>query len=126
MNLSQKLSIIIILAFAFSLNAGIASMHTDDMGNMTDCPFMGMDAICQMNPFEHITTVQIMFTGIPAKSIGLAILSLILIISFTAIPRINSPPNRFRFFINEISSLPSPNRILAALSDGRIQPKLYA
>lgn len=122
----KKITLILILAFTFSLNAGMVSMHTDDMGNMTDCPFMGAAAICQMSPFEHIEAVQNMFNGIPVKSILLAIFSLILVISFATIPKINSPPYGFRFFIKETAPLPSSNRILLALSDGRIQPKLYA
>lgn len=125
--LRNKTTLILILAFTLSSSAGIAGMHTDEMGNMTGCPFMGMDSICQMGPLGHIGAFQSMFTGLPTKHTLFAILLFVfLVVSLATIPKINSPPDTFIFFIKEAFRSPVPNRILVALSDGIIQPKLYA
>jgi hypothetical protein len=122
----KNICIFIVLAFIFSFSVGMASMSIDDMGNMTGCPLMGMDTICQMGLFEHIGIFQNMFSGIPTKGVLLSILLVFLVVSFVAIPHVNGLPNLFRLSTKESHRLPSFNIILIALSDGRLQPKLYA
>ena len=127
MGMSYKnICIFLVLAFVFSFSAGMISMHTDDMGNMTGCPFMGINSICQMGVFEHIGTFQNMFSGMPSKSVLTSILLVFLAVSFSAIPHVNRSPNSSELSIKEDLSPPNFNRILLALSDGIIQPKLYA
>ena len=121
----KNLSLLLVVVFIFSFNAGVA-VHMDDDGDMTGCPFMGMDAICQMGLFEHIRIFQGMFVGIPAKSISFATALFLAIVSLAITFRINAPPSRIRFLVKENLRLLNFNRILLALSDGIVQPKLYA
>lgn len=126
-NMSYKNThILLVLALVFSSSAGVTSMYAGDMENMTGCPFSGTASICQMGVFEHIGAFQNMFLSVPAESVLLSVLLVFLFVSFPAIPHINGPPNSFRFFIRESFSFSNLNRILLALSDGRLQPKLYA
>ncbi|MDP3696418.1 MAG: hypothetical protein Q8R55_00090 [Candidatus Taylorbacteria bacterium] len=122
----KKIALIIVLAFVLSFSVGMMTTHTDDKGNMSDCPFMGMDAICQMSIFEHIGTFQSMFTGIPGRSILSGIIFPLVLVSLVTIQKSGIPPDNLRFFMKENLQLPSFNKILFALSDGTIQPKLYA
>jgi|SRR3989344_2289197 len=122
----KKIAFILALAFSFSFSVGMMTMHTDDKGNMSDCPFMGVDAICQMGIFEHIGTFQSMFTGIPGKSILITIILALVLVSLPVIQRSGIPPDNIRFFTKESLQLPTFNKILLALSDGIIQPKLFA
>ena len=127
MGISRKnIYILVILAFVSISIGGIVGMHTDDMGQTTACPFTATSAICQMSVFEHIEAFQNMFSGILIKNIFLSILLILLIVSFSVTLHINGPPNLFRFFIKESLSFSNFNKILLALSDGRLQPKLYA
>src|SRR3989344_2407901 len=119
----KKIAFILALAFIFSFSVGMMTMHTDDKGNMSDCPFMGMDAICQMGIFEHIGTFQSMFMGIPAKSILFTIMLVLVLVSLALIPKSGIPPNHLRIYIKENLQLPNFNKTLLALSDGRLQPK---
>ena len=126
MSVSHKIIyLLLLLAFIFSSSAAIASMYRDTMDQMTGCPFMGTDAICQMGIFEHIGIFQSMFSGVPVRSIFAIILLVFLAVSLS-ITKIKSPPNALKFLIKESLHLPNFNRILIALSNGRLQPKLYA
>ena len=49
-------------------------MDMNSKGQMANCPFMGVTAICNMTPFEHIAAWQSMFTSIPQQSTGLTLL----------------------------------------------------
>lgn len=124
----KNICFFLILVSVFSSSVGIASMHTDDIGQMTGCPFMGTEAVCQMGVFEHIRIFQSMFSGIPVKTfLSILLLFLIVTLAVTVVAsRINSPPNELKSFTKEILNLSSFNRILRALSDGRIQLKIYA
>src|SRR3989344_1512038 len=130
MGISRKnIYILVTLAFVSVSTGGIVSMHTDDMGQMTACPFTVTSAICHMSVFEHIGTFQNMFLGMPIKIILLSLLLTILVLSFPiASSNNNGPPNAFRFSIRTYYRFPDINfnRLLLALSDGRLQPKLYA
>lgn len=130
MGLSRKNTyLLLVLTFVFSSSVGMAGMHADDMGQMTRCPLMGMDSICRMGIFEHIRTFQNMFSGVLIDNIFSSILLLFLVFSLStmaAIPMVNSPPLASRLFVKKNLSLPDFSRILVALSDGRLQPKLYA
>lgn len=48
------------LAFFFAASFGVMhiGMKMDDHGHMHDCPFMGMMAICDMSPLQHVSAWQ--------------------------------------------------------------------
>lgn len=121
----KKIALMLALAFVFSFSVGLMAVHIDDKGNMSDCPFMGMNAICQMGIFEHIGIFQSMFMGIPAKSILFAIIFALVFISLVGIRGGGILSDKPRLFIKTSLQLPIFNKILLALSDGIIQPKLY-
>jgi len=124
----QKISLILILAFTLSFGFGVATMHMDDNGNMSNCPFMNSAAICQMSFSEHIATFQSTFRVIPSKMVfsAMLVLTFLLVTFSTIIPRIYSPPNNLRLFLKNSLEMPFSSKLLLALSDGIIQPKLYA
>ncbi len=122
----KKTSLVLILAIIFSFGFGMATMQMDKDGNMSDCPFMGMNAICQMGASEHIGAFQNMFSGVQTRSALVSILFIFLALSSLMIPKGNSPPNMVGLLIKECPHLYNFNKILLALSDGIIQPKIYA
>ena|SRR3989338_7892036 len=121
----MKISLLLILVIIFSFSFGVTTMQMDKDGNMSDCPFMGMDAICQMDIFEHIGAFQNVFTVIPGKSILFVIVLALVLVSLAIKRQSGIPPDNLRFFTRESLRLPNFNKILLALSDGVIQPKLY-
>ncbi|MBI2058004.1 MAG: hypothetical protein HYT63_03440 [Candidatus Yanofskybacteria bacterium] len=121
----KNIYILLVLAFIFSFSAGMAGVHTDNMRQMTSCPFMIMDSICQMGIFEHIRAFQNLFSGVPIKSVLISLLLVFLVVSFSVL-HLGELPDLFSFSTKENCSLHSFNRILLALSDGRLQPKIYA
>ena len=123
----KKTALLLAFLLVFSFSTGMLAMDTDDMGSISDCPFMGMDSICQMSLFEHMGTFRNMFTGIPGKSILLTLtIMLMLVLAIPAIKQYSGiPPDKPRLFLTEYLRLPNFNKILLALSDGTIQPKLY-
>lgn len=126
MSLSQKkIVILLVSSLFFSFSMGMM-MYSDDGDNMSSCPFMDMDVVCQMGLFEHLGVFQNMFIGTPVKSIFFVIIFLIILVTLALVPEINAPPNKRRFFVEENLRLPNFNRIISALADGIIQPKLYA
>lgn len=103
-------------------------MRADEMGGMSNCPWMSLSAICRMNIFEHISIFQSLFMGVPTKAIGLVLvlLSAFLITYAAEIFKVSSPPMALKFFLKESRRLPNFNPVLAAIADGTVQPKLYA
>src|SRR3989338_7709961 len=122
----MKISLLLILVIIFSFSFGVTTMQMDKDGSMSDCPFMNATSICQMSFSEHIEVFQNMFSGVQARSILVYIFFIFLIFPFSMIPKGNSPPNTVRLFTKEYPRLYNFNKILLALSDGIIQPKLYA
>ncbi|MDP3696893.1 MAG: hypothetical protein Q8R55_02565 [Candidatus Taylorbacteria bacterium] len=123
----KKTTLILILTLIISFGFGVATMRMDENGDMSHCPLMNSAAICQMSFSEHIVIFQSIFMATPSR----VVLSLILVLAFLLtlrskpIPRIYSPPRLLLFLRNN----PEPffaNKLLLALSDGILQPKLYA
>ncbi len=117
---------LLIVIYVFILSFGVATMTMDKDGNMSFCPLMVGGSFCQMSVFEHISIFQNMFTSISQNSFYLLVSLL-----FVAVPLIkqlkptpqkrpttNSQVNQFKpsFF----------SQFLLGLSDGILQPKLYA
>ena len=124
----KRVTLVLILAFIFSVSFGMATMDMDENGNMTDCPFSDAVAICPMSFVEHITTFQSVFAAIPSKTILSIVISLasLIILYFKLDPRIYSPPVRLRSSVINSFDPPILNKLLLAISDGIVQPKLYA
>lgn len=57
------------LAFFVAASFGVMhiGMKTDDHGHMHGCPFMGMTAICDMTPFQHMSAWQSTYATIVLK-----------------------------------------------------------
>ena len=129
-NLSRHISEIVLISFIIFLVFGLSStMHMNDDGSMSDCPFMGQASLCQMSVFEHIAKFQSIFTITVQKNL-IAFLILILTLIFTTIVGYLlftlAPPKQIVYTTRECHRGVTFNKILLALSDGRLQPKLYA
>lgn len=118
---------IILISYAFVLSLGAMSITLDEPGGMSDCPFMTGHSICPMGILEHITTFQNVFKAVfPGTFLYLIILSILSLIYFSnPYLNINSPP-KLQFFLRNTASIFIPNKLILAISDGRIQPKLFA
>ena len=94
-----------------------------------NCPFSThSEAICQMNPMEHIQEWQNAFTVLPTKnivSIFLFILAFILIGGFTFYGRFLAQKPSFLFFKNIINSFRIFNPLKDAFSNGILNPKTF-
>src|SRR3989344_4324572 len=79
---------------------GLWTMRMDDDGNMSDCPFDGGTAICQMPLFEHISQFQGVFSAIPSKTsllMAFVLLSLMLVLSLEKLlPQLYITPYFYR------------------------------
>lgn len=71
------------LAFFFAASFGVMhiGMTTDDHGHMHSCPFMGMTAICDMSPLEHVSAWQSAYATIILTDMLGALLS-VLVLAF--------------------------------------------
>lgn len=113
-------------AYLFATGLGVATMSMSNDGIMSDCPFAGVDSICQMNTFEHIAAFQNLFRSIPQNTL----LFLLSLFSFAMLLSVIQPlttvPTRPRiFFTINISNI-FFNGIIFAISNGVLQPKLYS
>ncbi len=128
MNLPKKISLLVILVLILFFSFGMATMNIDNKGDMSNCPFMNSGAICQMSFSEHIATFQSIFRAIPSRIVLSLMLALafLLVLCSKPISRIYSPPIKLEYFIKYDFQLSIYNKILLALSDGIIQPKIYA
>lgn len=76
-------AIAVFVLAAFTLVGGFGVLHVgmdmDVGGSMSACPFIGMTALCQMTPLEHIEAWQGMFTSLP-WSAGAAALAFVLLV----------------------------------------------
>ena len=73
---------LMLLAVLVSMTIGgvlSSEMMMDEDGMMHDCPFMGVAAICNMSPLEHLSEWQTMFTA-TSQQFGTAVLLLLLIL----------------------------------------------
>ena len=126
---SIKLTVIIctiwILIFGFfQLEFGLTSNKSE-----ADCPFSAhSEAMCQMNPMEHIQEWQNAFTVLPTKnivSVFLFILAFILIGRFVFHNRFLVQRPSFLFLKNIINSFRIFNPLKDAFSNGILNPKIF-
>ena len=82
----QKIAIYLIplacLAFFFAASVGVMhiGMKTDDHGHMHDCPFMGMTAICDMSPLQHVSAWQNIYATVVFKDTFTALLNALVLV----------------------------------------------
>lgn len=104
-------------------------MNMNEDGSMSWCPFMDSgSSICPMGVFEHITMVQSVFAGVTKDAIWAASLLIFLALSGASLLFSCERPNiAYRRYFYLLKSYPLIfNKFLLALSNGLIQPKLYA
>lgn len=123
----ENMSLLLILVIVFSFSFGVATMDMDGNGNMSDCLFINTITICPMSFFEHIAVFQSNFRAISFKTLllTLLVLALFLILNSKTIPLDQQPRIKLKLFSKNYPKSPIFNKLLLALSDGIIQPKLY-
>lgn len=135
--LSHKISKYVFLASALAfflvgfLELGRFGMIVRPDGQMSNCPFMGVAAVCQMNPLEHIAAWQNMFTVSYQKDIFaflvlllLAFLKALLLRNFWHI-HTKEPLSVEAMRYRRINTLLILNPLQEAFSDGIIHPKIF-
>ena len=104
------------------------SMIMQQDGKMSDCPFIGKTAVCNMSPLEHLATLQNMLTSTPQQSGTLTILLTLLALVFIGFVAVNVsldtnqeiyPARRFRFEPRIF------NPLQLAFARGTIHPKIF-
>lgn len=114
----------------FASSAGMPGMTTNADGHMSNCPLMGVAALCNMSPLEHIAAWQNIFAALPFKKAA-ALASLLLLVSFTIFflrdfwdtSRLQSVAvhrQRFRRRARNVH-----DEIQEAFSDGILNPKVF-
>ena len=108
----------------FQLESGLTSNKSE-----TNCPFSAhSEAMCQMNPMEHIQEWQNAFTVLPTKNIVsmfLFILTFILMGGFAFPDRFLVQRPSFLFLKNIINSFRIFNPLKDAFSNGILNPKIF-
>lgn len=124
----EKTSLMLILLVNLSFGFGVDTMSMDDNGNMSDCPFTDAVALCPMSFSEHIAIFQSTFRAIPSKTLLFLVLASLLLLALHSkiSPKDYPSYTRLKFFFKDKPELPIFNKLLLALSDGILQPKLYA
>ena len=106
------------------------SMTTESYGKMSDCPFMGVTALCQMSPLEHLATWQTMFTTIPQqeKNIFAILASFIFLFSLiwlgSFIPKKDLLKYKFQL-IAQTDNISFQTSLEEAFSNGIVHPKIF-
>lgn len=88
----RKILILAIVAFFTVAVAGSAyvPMPMNDDGTMANCPYLGITALCTMQPLEHIAAWQDMLAALPAK-IGGIFAAIVLIASAILLVLLHGP-----------------------------------
>ncbi|MEK7661982.1 MAG: hypothetical protein AAB355_00560 [Patescibacteria group bacterium] len=133
-NLSKFALVFALAAFFFAASFGLGHLGTPmAMGaSEFDCPYMPGISICNMIPFEHISSWQAMFASLPVSQSGfLALLFLIIsfIVAILGSERLfySPPPLKLfpaRLFRDKGDYVPSAF-LKEALSRGILNPKLF-
>ena len=123
--LSAAIIIAVLSVFAF----GVMTMNMSDDGSMSACLFIDQGMVmCPMSLAQHIGIVQGIFNVIPKNMIS--IISPYILLAILALFSINKLGIDFNESRRYFYTIPPPslsfNKILLALSDGKLQPKLYA
>jgi hypothetical protein len=116
--------------FAVGILGLTYGMPMDSSGQMSNCPFLGVTALCKMNPLAHMAAWQNMFAAVPSKTAGalaalflLALFAVALLRDFWNIKELKLVPvvsQRFREKIFVVSS-----SLQEAFSSGILHPKIF-
>ena len=121
--LSAVILIAVFSVFAF----GVMVMNMSDDDSRSSCPFMDQGMVmCQMSLAEHIGIVQGIFNVVPKNTISIIFFYLLAILALFLGYKLKIDFNESRRYLYTIPPPLSFNKLLFALSDGRLQPKLYA
>jgi len=120
-----------IIAFLVISFWGLYSMPMDEHGEMANCPFMGVAAVCRMNPLEHLAAWQNMFT-VPPQKIFFVFLTLLLLAFLAALLLRNFWRTREKeslsteaVYYERTNAAPIRNPLQEAFSDGILHPKIF-
>ncbi len=111
------------------LGIGSFGMPAGANGQMSDCPFMGVAAVCKMNSFEHIGAWQSMFATIPFKEISTLVL--LLLAGFSVFLWRDFWNTKWIQFASGYSwhfrgrAFVTRNELQEALSSGILHPKIF-
>ena len=106
------------------------SMTTEFYGKMSDCPFMGVIALCQMTPLEHLASWQTMFKTLPYQQKGIFFVLILFIILFSlswlGIFILKKDLLEYRFqFISRFHNATFRTALEEAFSNGIVHPKIF-
>lgn len=127
LSLTTLLTFIVVGAFGLSL-----SMQTDEMGNMSNCPLMSSSAsLCQIDVTQHISHWQQLFTATVQSSTLLLLIAPLAACTAFALCRhyinVDQPDvSCYRKRMRDNPQMKVLDHLLLSLSNGILQPKLYA
>lgn len=128
--LGKSLVMLAIVTFLLGCTFGLSGfgMNMQDDGHMSDCPFMGKVAICNMSPLEHIAILQSMFTSSLQQSPIVTLLLFLLAFALTrlivfAYPRDADVDMQRISFTHRKSKVIDSLRL--AFARGLIHPKVF-
>jgi hypothetical protein len=126
--LKTNIFLVFLLTFLLVLNMGGAfSAHIMTDGEMSPCPYMGMDSICNMTPLAHLSGWQSMFTVTSQGSVTLLLLlSLSVLIIWLFNKYLLKPPQTFsKVFSRYKYEIEVFNHLQLAFTQGLIHSKAY-
>lgn len=122
-----------IIAFLVMSFWGLYSMPMNEGGETSNCPLMSESAtVCPMSATDHVVKWKQLFTVIPEKNLlllSLALLVLVLVALFPLTPKVRDklPHQQFRHYLYTHSpEIKLFDHLLAAFSQGILNPRLYA
>lgn len=109
------------------------AMGADGQTSSGNCFMPGMtEALCQMNPLEHIASWQSMFTAVPSQSDVVLLLLALLALALSAISirsyQSTSPPQAIvlqTLFLYYKRHIPIVHPLQEALRRGVLHPKIF-
>ena len=120
----------IIAFFVVSVLGLSYGMPMDSNGQMSNCPFMGITALCKMNPLEHMNAWQNLFAAIPSKAANplaalllLALFAVVFLRDFWNVKK-HQPVAIFRQRFRE-KTFVAHTSLQEAFSSGILNPKLF-
>ena len=126
---NRQVLVVMLVAVIFMTTAGGAlssHMMMQDGAMMQDCPFMGVAALCNMSPLQHMAAWQTMFASTAPQLTAL----LILLVLSTVLSRFlddflvrrRSRPRLIFYIKSEVEIF---DHVRLALARGLIHPKIY-
>ena len=117
---------VLVVLLAMSAGGAIsAGMMTMEDGTMTGCPYMGMTALCNMSPLQHLSEWQSMTTATPQEFFAAALLLIALAILSHFIEHLFAPKRTEKLLprVRYRERVFDPLRL--AFARGIIHPKVF-